>query len=51
MFDINLALHIAAPEALLAVGSMILLMIGAYGGEKLGRVVSLLAVALLIGAG
>jgi len=50
MFDINLALHIAAPEALLAVGSMILLMLGAYGGAKLGRVVSLLAVALLIGA-
>jgi NADH-quinone oxidoreductase subunit N len=50
MFDINLALQIAAPEALLAIGSMILLMLGAYGGEKLGRVVSLLAVALLIGA-
>ena len=50
MFDINLALQIAAPEALLAIGSMILLMLGAYGGEKLGRVVSILAAALLIGA-
>src|SRR5690606_30149734 len=50
MFDINPALHIAAPEVLLAVGSMILLMLGVFGGEKLTRVVSLLAAALLIAA-
>ncbi len=39
------------PEILLAVGSMVLLMIGAFGGPKSSQVVSGLAVALLILAG
>ncbi|TLP49011.1 MULTISPECIES: NADH-quinone oxidoreductase subunit NuoN [Cohaesibacter] len=39
------------PEILLAVGSMVLLMIGAFGGSRNSQVVTGLAVALLILAG
>ncbi|WP_319531682.1 NADH-quinone oxidoreductase subunit NuoN [uncultured Cohaesibacter sp.] len=41
----------ALPEILLAVGAMVLLMIGVFGGERTSQVVTGLAVALLIIAG
>ncbi|SNY93726.1 NADH dehydrogenase subunit N [Cohaesibacter sp. ES.047] len=41
----------ALPEILLAVGAMVLLMIGAFGGPRTSQVVTGLAVALLIIAG
>ena len=41
----------ALPEILLAVGAMVLLMLGAFGGSKTSQAVSGLAVALLIIAG
>ena len=39
---------LAGPELLLACGALLLLMLGAYGGEKRGSLVSSLAVLLLI---
>nr|WP_320142079.1 NADH-quinone oxidoreductase subunit NuoN [uncultured Cohaesibacter sp.] len=41
----------ALPEILLAVGAMVLLMLGAFGGSKTSQVVNGLAVAVLIIAG
>jgi NADH-quinone oxidoreductase subunit N len=41
---------LAAPEILLAVGAMVLLMIGAFGGERMARPVSGLSILLLIAA-
>jgi NADH-quinone oxidoreductase subunit N len=39
---------LAAPEILLAVGSMVLLMIGAFGGDRMARPVNGLSILLLI---
>ena len=48
MPDLISALHLSAPEATLAVGGLVLLMVGAFVGEKSTRFVSSLAVLLLI---
>ena len=50
MPDLISALQLSAPEASLAVGGLVLLMVGAFAGEKSARFVSALAVLLLIGA-
>ncbi|WP_426028279.1 NADH-quinone oxidoreductase subunit NuoN [Brevundimonas sp. TWP2-3-4b2] len=50
MPDLISALHLSAPEATLAVGGLVLLMLGAFMGEKSARLVSILSVALLVAA-
>ncbi|HWK67934.1 MAG TPA: NADH-quinone oxidoreductase subunit NuoN [Rhizobiaceae bacterium] len=45
------SLSLATPELILAIGAMVLLMIGVYSGERANTVVNGLAVAILIGAG
>ena len=50
MPDLITALHLSAPEATLAVGGLVLLMLGAFAGEKSTRLVSALSVALLVAA-
>ncbi|MBO3759838.1 NADH-quinone oxidoreductase subunit NuoN [Ciceribacter sp. L1K23] len=45
------SLHLIAPELILAVGAMVLLMIGVFSGEKSATTVTGLAVALLIASG
>ncbi len=39
---------LAAPELILAIGAMVLLMIGAYGGDRMYRTVTTLSVVLLL---
>ncbi|MGI4817074.1 MAG: NADH-quinone oxidoreductase subunit NuoN [Janthinobacterium lividum] len=48
MTDLSSALQLAAPEITLAVGGLVLLMVGAFGGEKSTRLVSGLSVLLLL---
>ena len=50
MPDLISALQLSAPEAALAVGGLVLLMVGAFAGEKSARLVSVLSVLLLLGA-
>lgn len=50
MPDLISALHLSASEATLAVGGLVLLMVGAFVGEKSARLVSVLSVLLLLGA-
>ena len=50
MPDLISALQLSAPEASLAVGGLVLLMIGAFAGEKSARLVSVLSILLLLGA-
>ena len=50
MPDLNFALQLAASELTLAVGALVLLMVGAFAGEKSARLVSILSVLLLIAA-
>ena len=50
MPDLIPALHLSAPELTLAIGGLVLLMLGAFAGEKSTRLVSLLSVALLVAA-
>ncbi|MDY6923307.1 MAG: NADH-quinone oxidoreductase subunit NuoN [Pseudomonadota bacterium] len=50
MPDLISALQLSAPEAALAVGGLVLLMIGAFVGEKSARLVSGLSILLLLGA-
>ncbi len=45
------ALLPALPEIVLAVGAMVLLMLGAFGGEKSAKTVNWLAILLLVAAG
>jgi NADH-quinone oxidoreductase subunit N len=45
------SLDLLAPELILAVGAMALLMIGAYSGERAYKTVNALAVLLIVGAG
>ncbi len=45
------SLHLSAPELILAVGALILLMVGVFSGEKSTSTVTGLAVAVLIIAG
>ncbi len=50
MTDLSSALHLAAPEATLAVGGLVLLMLGAFTGEKSTRLISGLSILLLAAA-
>jgi len=50
MPDLIQALQISAPEVTLAVGGLVLLMVGAFAGEKSARLVSILSVLLLVAA-
>ena len=50
MPDILSAMHIAAPELTLAIGALVLLVLGAFMGEKSAKLISILSVALLIAA-
>nr|WP_314428933.1 NADH-quinone oxidoreductase subunit NuoN [uncultured Brevundimonas sp.] len=50
MTDLSSALHLSAPELTLAVGGLVLLMVGAFSGEKATRLISGLSVLLLAGA-
>ena len=43
-------LTFAIPELILAIGAMVLLLIGVYAGEKSGRVISIASAALLVAA-
>ena len=45
------SLHLVTPELILAVGALVLLMIGVFSGEKSATTVMGLAVALLIASG
>ncbi len=50
MPDLDFALRLSAPESTLAVGGLVLLMLGAFMGEKSARLVSILSVGLLVAA-
>ncbi|MGV3577896.1 NADH-quinone oxidoreductase subunit NuoN [Brevundimonas sp.] len=50
MPDLSYALNIAASELTLAIGALVLLMLGAFIGEKSARLISILSVALLVAA-
>ncbi|MBW8303311.1 MAG: NADH-quinone oxidoreductase subunit NuoN [Brevundimonas sp.] len=50
MPDLISALQLSAPEAALAVGGLVLLMVGVFAGEKSARLVSVLSVLLLLAA-
>jgi NADH-quinone oxidoreductase subunit N len=50
MTDLSSALQLAAPEVTLAVGGLVLLLLGAFAGEKSTRLVSGLSILLLAGA-
>jgi len=50
MPDLSSALHLAAPELTLTIGGLVLLMLGAFLGEKATRLISILATALLVAA-
>ena len=50
MPDLEFALRLSAPESTLAVGGLVLLMLGAFIGEKSARFISILSVALLVAA-
>jgi NADH-quinone oxidoreductase subunit N len=49
--DLSLSLSLAAPELIVALGALALLMVGVYSGEKANTTVTGLAVAILIAAG
>jgi NADH-quinone oxidoreductase subunit N len=44
------SLHLSAPELILAVGALVLLMIGVFSGERSGRMVSVLALIVFAAA-
>ncbi|KQV82759.1 NADH-quinone oxidoreductase subunit NuoN [Rhizobium sp. Root1220] len=44
------SLHLSIPELILAVGALVLLMIGVFSGERSGRMVSILALIVLAAA-
>ncbi|MES2861780.1 MAG: NADH-quinone oxidoreductase subunit NuoN [Pseudomonadota bacterium] len=50
MPDLSYALNLAASELTLAIGGLVLLMLGAFIGEKSARLISILSVAVLIAA-
>ena len=50
MPDLDFALRLSAPESTLAVGGLVLLMLGAFMGEKSARLISILSVAVLVAA-
>ncbi|MBB3964055.1 MULTISPECIES: NADH-quinone oxidoreductase subunit NuoN [Rhizobium] len=41
------SLHLSIPELILAIGALVLLMVGVFSGERSGRMVSVLAIILL----
>ncbi|MDO9415917.1 NADH-quinone oxidoreductase subunit NuoN [Pararhizobium sp.] len=45
------SLHLSTPELILAIGALVLLMIGVFAGEKSSPLVTGLAIALLVAAG
>ncbi|MGI6852596.1 NADH-quinone oxidoreductase subunit NuoN [Mesorhizobium sp. 1B3] len=49
--ELYTSLSLATPELILAIGAMVLLMVGVYSGERANTVVNGLAVAIIIGAG
>jgi NADH-quinone oxidoreductase subunit N len=49
--DLSSSLSLASPELIVAIGAMVLLMIGVYSGERANTTVTGLAVAILIAAG
>ncbi len=49
--ELQTSLFLIAPEILLAVGGLVLLLIAAWAGDKAARLISILAVAYLVGAG
>ncbi|MDQ6434456.1 NADH-quinone oxidoreductase subunit NuoN [Mesorhizobium sp. LHD-90] len=49
--DLSLSLSLAAPELIIALGALALLMVGVYSGERANTTVTGLAVAILIAAG
>jgi NADH-quinone oxidoreductase subunit N len=51
MADLSNSLILATPELILAVGAMVLLMVGVFSDERANSTVTGLAVAILIGAG
>lgn len=44
---ISLSLYLSAPEIILAIGALVLLMIGVFAGERSGRLVSTLAMIVI----
>ena len=44
MPDLDFALRLSAPESTLAVGGLVLLMLGAFMGERSARFISILSV-------
>ncbi|MBY3154248.1 NADH-quinone oxidoreductase subunit NuoN [Rhizobium laguerreae] len=48
---ILLSLHLSAPELILAVGALVLLMVGVFSGERSGLLVTGLAIVLLLASG
>ena len=46
MIDLNL--HAALPEIWIAVAAMVLLLIGAYAGDRAMRVIGLLSIAVMV---
>jgi len=48
--ELSASLSLAVPELIVAIGAMVLLMVGAFSGERANTTVTGLAVALLIGA-
>jgi NADH-quinone oxidoreductase subunit N len=48
--DLSTSLSLATPELIIAVGAMVLLMIGVYSGERANAAVSVLAAAMLLAA-
>jgi NADH-quinone oxidoreductase subunit N len=44
------SLHLSIPELILAIGALVLLMIGVFSGERSGRMVSILAMIVLAAA-
>jgi NADH-quinone oxidoreductase subunit N len=49
--ELHQSLSLAAPELMIALGAMVLLMVGVFSGERANNTVTGLAVAILIGAG
>lgn len=50
MPDLISALHLSAPEVTLAVGGLVLLLLGAFMGDRSARLICILSVGLLIAA-
>ena len=49
--DLSSSLALILPEIILAIGGLVLLLIAAWGGDKAARLINVLAVVYLVGAG